>query len=514
MSTDALSRLLSGKSAQRLAGQTAAGAAIALLAAALSWFSAHYGSVEGMAAITAVAGALWLATTERTALALALFMIYIGAVDGYLKLATGSPLVTIVRDVLLYALVVGLLVRAQLEHRRLPLPPLTVWVIGFVVIVLSQVCNPHGGTILHSLAGVRQHLEFVPLFFLTFAFVRTKRALTVFVVLLLLVSAANGVVSLVQFRLTPQELAGWGPGYAERVQADSGRFSGAERTFVDASGTERVRPFGLGSEAGGGGIIGAFALAGVIALASLFSRLRYLLFAAAMAIGAVSAVVTSQGRGVLVCSFVVVLAYGLLTATSRGRAASLLGLAAAGLVSTLVVLAIVNNAGSSAFRYQGLTTSRIVETTSEARGDNVGDIVRAIERYPLGAGLATAGPASGSAGGTALTGTVDAESEFSFMAYETGVAGMLLILGLTTVIFGIGLLRSRHEPDREVRVLLAAIVAPVAGMLVLYYPSALTATTPTGPYLWAVAGIVSYWLVVRPRERTTHRRHLDLIRVA
>jgi hypothetical protein len=38
-------------------------------------------------------------------------------------------------------------------------------------------------------------------------------------------------------------------------------------------------------------------------------------------------------------------------------------------------------------------------------------------------------------------------------------------------------------------------------MLALYLVSATTPTTPGGPYLWAVAGVVSYWLVARPAAR-------------
>jgi hypothetical protein len=40
-------------------------------------------------------------------------------------------------------------------------------------------------------------------------------------------------------------------------------------------------------------------------------------------------------------------------------------------------------------------------------------------------------------------------------------------------------------------------------MLALYFAGPLTATTPGGPYLWAAAGIVSYWLIVRPTAAAT-----------
>jgi hypothetical protein len=483
----------------RLLGQAVAGLAVAAIAAGLTWFVNRRGALLGLGAVLVIGGSLWFATTRRTQLALALFMVYLGALDGYLKLATGSGLVTFLRDVLLFAILAGVLGRAQAQRTRLTAPPLTAWVGGFALLVLVQVFNPQGGTLVHSLAGVRQHLEFVPLFFLTFAFVRTTKALRGFVVLLLLIAAVNGVVSLVQFRETPQQLAAWGPGYAERILGQ-GQFLVSGRSFFDQAGNNYTRPFGLGSEAGSGGLVGAFALGGVLALASLAlsRRLRHLLFAVAMAIGAVTAIVTSQGRAVIVCSIVVALAYGLLTATSRGRVTTLLGLAVAGLVSVVVFQAIIGKAGSPALRYQGLTTSTLLQTTSKARGKSLADIPRTMAWYPLGAGLATAGPASGAPGATALTGAVDAENQFSFMTLETGIAGTTLIVAFTVMLFVLGLRRCRHEPDREARVLLAAVIAPIAGMTLLYVPSALTATTPGGPYLWAAGGIVSYWLIARP----------------
>jgi hypothetical protein len=497
MSAYALRRPLRGTARSRML-EVAAAVALAAIAAGATWYLDEHGSFRGLAFAAFVVALLWLATTRRTQLALVLFMIYVGALDGFFKLTTGADVVTLARDALLFAIVVGVLVRAQVTGARLNAPPLTAWVAGFVVLVLVQLLNPQAGTVAHSLAGVRQHLEFVPLFFLTFAFVRTTKALRTFVVVLLLIAAANGVVSWVQFRLEPEQLAKWGTGYAERVLGE-GRFVESGRTFASAGGEDRIRPFGLGSDAGSGGVIGAFALGGVLALASLFTRVRYLLFAVAMAIGATTAIITSQVRGVVVAGVIVVLAYGLLTAMSRGRVASLLGIAVGVLVSFFVIQGIVGAVGADALRYEGLSTSRILKTTGEARGESLAAIPDNMADYPLGAGLGTAGPASGVAGGSELVGEVDAESWFSFMTIETGIAGTALMTLFTCLLFGLGLVRCRHEPDREARMLLAAIIAPLAAILVLYtIGGGLTATTPGGPYLWAVAGIVSYWLVARP----------------
>jgi hypothetical protein len=482
-----------------LPAQAATGLVVAGVAAGLTWFVSDRWTMRGMAIVAVVILCVWLATTRRTQLALALLMVYLGALDGYLKLATGESALTFVRDALLVAIVVGLLMRASATGARLAAPPLTLWVVAFAVAVLVQLPNPQAGSLMHSLAGARQHLEFVPLFFLTFAFVRTKKALRVFVVLLLVIAGANGVAGWVQFHETPDQLAAWGPGYRERVLGE-GAFATSGRTFYSAeTGKGQTRPFGLGSDAGSGGVIASYALGGVLALMSLFTRMRYLLFAVVMAIGATVAIVTSQGRGVLVGAIVILLAYALLAATSRGRGTTLLGVALALVVGGLAVQAIVGAIGSDGLRYQGLSTSKILNTTEQARGRSISKIPDTIATYPLGAGLATAGPASVAPGASQRTSNLDAETEFSFMTLETGVAGMLLLVGFIVYLFVLAVTRCRHEPDRETRLLLAAILAPLAGLIVLSFASALTASVPGAPYLWAAGGIVSWWLIARPR---------------
>jgi hypothetical protein len=152
-------------------------------------------------------------------------------------------------------------------------------------------------------------------------------------------------------------------------------------------------------------------------------------------------------------------------------------------------------------RYQGLSPSSIVQTTNKARGASIAAIPHNLVTYPFGAGLGTAGPGTSTPGGSALVGTVNTETEFSYLTVETGIPGMLVYVGFTLTILVLGLRRCRYEPDREARVLLAALIAPIAGIFALYFISAPSDSVPTGPYLWAVGGIVSYWLVTLPARR-------------
>src|SRR4051812_43295118 len=53
----------------------------------------------------AVAG--WMFLSERYALSLAVLLLYLGLLDGFLKLKTGSQFATLGRDILLYSIVFG-----------------------------------------------------------------------------------------------------------------------------------------------------------------------------------------------------------------------------------------------------------------------------------------------------------------------------------------------------------------------------------------------------------------------
>jgi hypothetical protein len=479
-------------------GQTLAGLLIAAAAAVLVVYASRHATRSGIAIVLIVFGGLWLLSTRRTQLALAGLMLYLGLLDGYLKLSSGSNLVTFVRDGLLYAIVIGLLVRATVKHKRLALPPMSLWVVAFVILVLIELLNPDDGSLYHSLAGVRQDLEFVPLFFLTFAFVRSTKSLRMFVILLAVIAAANGIANIVQFRETPQQLASWGPGYKERVLGTS-QFSAAGRLFY-AGGHQRTRPFGLMGDAGTGGLVCALALGAILALGSLRNRRRYLVLAVLAGALAVAGILTSQGRAVVVGSVVVLLAYALLSATTgRGIATALAASALVGVAVLAVTVVIGSGSGAAPVRYQGLTPGGIVQLTNQNRGASFRKIPENFVHYPFGGGLGTGGPAAGVSG--APTSGADTENEFSYLTLEAGIPGMLLVIGFTVAVCLLGIRYCRHEPDPEARILLAAITAPVVGILVLYSVNVPTPTTPGGPYLWAVGGIATYWLIVRPAER-------------
>ena len=107
-----------------------------------------------------------------------------------------------------------------------------------------QLRDPANGTLTHSLLSLRSHIESVPLFFFGYVIMRDKRRLFGFLTILLVITTINGAVSLYQYEAGPAAIAAWGPGYEKVI---FGGPSIAGRTFVDESGTQRLRPPGLGS---------------------------------------------------------------------------------------------------------------------------------------------------------------------------------------------------------------------------------------------------------------------------
>jgi hypothetical protein len=177
-------------------------------------------------------GLLCLYSTRYT-LTLGALMLFLGLADGYLKLRFGGLAITALRDALLYSIAAGALIRLALSDTRISWPPLTALVAAWVGVVLIEVANPANGTLTHSLLSLRSHIEWVPLFFLGYAVLRTKRRLLGFLTLILVLTAVNGAVALYQYQAGPNAIAAWGPGYERLIFGGAGI---AGRTFVDNSG--------------------------------------------------------------------------------------------------------------------------------------------------------------------------------------------------------------------------------------------------------------------------------------
>jgi hypothetical protein len=483
------------------------GAGLAVVAA-LSVFLATHTGIPSVGFVAGVAVGvplvIWMFAAENMDRPLIALLLYLGLLDGFLKLRSGSTAVTLLRDVLLYAILLGWLARAVLRRERVQLPPLSGWILAWTAAVLIQVVNPGDTGTLHTLAALRPHLEFVPLFFVGYTVMRSSRRLQVLFFLLLVIATANGIVGLIQLNLTPAQLSSWGPGYAFRITGTgTGLNHVASRTFVTNSGVQRVRPPGLGSDEGVGAVWGMLSIAGGLALLSLGrlrafgSKGRWLLL---LCVGPPLAIVSGEARSYLVGSILAIFAY-VYFATSVRRLIPTLTSVIVGLAVILGVVAYIGSvSGSSVFqRYLTITPSKLTATTSEDRGSSFDAIPKLIIDHPLGDGLGSSGPAAGFAGGG--NAGANGETQPGFLLSETGIPGLIIFYGFNVNLLLLAVRRTRYL-DPSVRPLIAAVLAGFVALLIVGITANTSAISPNAPFLWFGGGTLAYWLTEGFRTRS------------
>ena len=481
------------------------GAVAASLVVTVALRPEHALAFFGATALVALVA--WFAVARNYRLTLAVLLFYLAVIDGYVKNRTGSAYVTLVRDALLYAIAVGVGVRLVLRRTDIRLPPLTGWVLFFVGLTLVELANPNGRSMLHSLGAIRPHLEFVVLFFFGFVALRSPRHIRVFLLLVLLGAAINGIVSYVQSGLSPDQLASWGPGYASKIK---GTGDVAGRVFVDTQGTQHLRPFGLGADAGFAGSMALLAVPAALAFLGLAGRRRGPAVAAGLlGMFVVVGVATSASRTSVLGSIAAALAFAGLSSVSRRLWSTFISLAIGTILAFALISFLATHVQTGVFdRFLSIAPGKVFHTTFEYRKGTYQALPGYLSTYPLGAGLGSVGPAGGFAvsgiggklfsqeAGRALNG----ESQVSFMLLELGVAGVLVWAYLTIRLLGLALRRIRRVANSEMRTLLAALAAPLFGITATAWAGPTTGGSPFSPYFWFVGGVLVYWLIVAPQN--------------
>ncbi len=450
-------------------------------------------------------GVVTLLMSKRYEITLAVLMLYLGVADGPVKLEAASQIASGVRDILILAICVGMLMRMAVNHQSLSWPPLSGWVIAFVAFVLVGALNPLTLSILKSLGGFRQELEWVPFFFFGFMILRTKERIRRFFLILGVIALANGLVGAVQSRLTPAQLARWGPGYRELVFGGEG--NGITGRTYSVEGVAHVRPPALGSDAGFGGGVGGLALPCIVALlAAVPLRRRWPVLI--LAAGAVLGIATAASRTSIVVAAIGVLSFVVLSFAARLKVSrALIGLVLTGFVMVGVGYALIAANGSSVFARQETLTSveRAEETGGNSKEQTLSEIPTDIEHQPFGYGLGVAGSVSGFGGhnhatfeGTRVTGG----SVYSLLMKEVGLPGLLLWIGLTFNVIALAVTRLRRVVDTELRTYLVGLVAAYCAVTAQGFSGPTLAVT-VGAFLWFVPGVISYWLAGPGRSAMT-----------
>ncbi len=442
-------------------------------------------------------GVFALIVSSRLVLTATLIVLYLGLLDGVVKLSfTSREATASIQDVIILAVCLGAVMRLAVRKERVTLPPLSGWVLAWVGLVVVNAFNPRTEGILHVLGGFRQNLQYVPFFFFGYALMRSKLRFRQMFLVMGVIALANGAVAAYQTELSPSQLASWGPGYHNLIYAPSG---GTGRVYF-SEGEARVRPPGLGSEGGASGAIGHIALPMCLALLVIARRRRWL--AALFCLGAIMAVVVGLGRTQLVGAGLGVLAFAGL-ATLSGRQFS----RAMGTLLAVVVLAIpvgaivVSSLRSGTFkRYESLNTSSETTLHKEAAWTKIPKYVAA---EPFGFGLGNSGPVSGLGGsanknlfeGHGLT----SETEYNVLVKELGLAGLILwpLLAIYISIFIVR--RFRRVRDKELAICLAGALAAFIPLPIEGSTAFISGGASSGAYYWFAIGVVAYWFGGRGR---------------
>jgi hypothetical protein len=419
--------------------------------------------------------------------ALLLALAYVLMVDGYLRLRTGSSHITLIRDVIPWGLsLIGVGVLSVRRQRPGKIPMLGL-VLVFILLALAEIFNPDTISPVLGVQALRQDLEFVPLFFISYAVMDRNQRLRGLAIVFVVAGVANGIVSFIQSHLSQAQLSSWGPGYSALYTSSyvNGVYHGAA-VYVNSAGQNAVRPAGLGADLGFGGVLGMCALP--LALALLVNARgrvdRWLAIISLPAIGA--AVITSQTRAAVVGSVVALLAFLVFLAMYRR---ALAGPVLAFLVVGLLALVL---GGYNLGRYSSISPSHLASTFGSQRGVSINLIPTYAVRFPFGAGLGTAGPASTLAS-SVNTGKLSGENGFTFLILELGLPGLLCVMAL----FGAALRRGTKVAlapgSPESRLYLAALTAGLFGCAALWLSGGVTAAPPLSPFIWVALGTISAW---------------------
>ncbi len=442
---------------------------------------------------------------KRLALWVALLAIFLGTLDGPVKLLSASQGASAVRDVLIALVCVAALMRLAVSRERVRLPPLSGWVATFVALVLVQALNPNTLGLLKVLGGFRQQLEWVPFFFFGYALMRSRERFRQLFLLLGVIALANGLVSFYQTRLSPGQLASWGPGYAEIV---NGNETLTARRYL-SEGVSRVRPPALGTDSGFGGSVGVIALAGTFALiATGAGRQRWL--ALLLSLGALLAIATSLARLSVVGAVVALACFALLSASVGRRMSRPLGaLLAVAVLALPLGAALVSIEGGSVFsRYASIEPNKVAATSTSYKAASLGQIPHDIANAPFGFGLATAGAAStfGGRSTVKLEGHGrSSETQYNFLMDELGLPGLALWVALALNVIVLAVRRLGRIEDLDIRIGLAAVFATFITLLLMGTNGPIGGSAAAGPFFWFAVGIAAYWLAGPGYRRASAR---------
>jgi hypothetical protein len=456
-------------------------------------------------AIIAVIAVVALMVNSRLEVTVTLLAIYLGTLDGPVKLLFGAHEETAsIPNVLVLAVCLGAVMRIVVHKKPVRLPPLSGWVLAFVGVVVVEAFNPKTGGALKVVAGFRQQLQFVPFFFFGFYLLRSKRRFRQLFIIVGVIAAANGLVAAYQTELSPAQLASWGPGYHNLIYVPEEK-SGSGRTYV-SEGETRVRPPGLGSEAGFSGDTGEIALPFCLALLATARKRKWV--AALLCMGALVALIAGLGRSQLIGGGLGVCAFAGLSLLAGQRVTRALGALLVILVLGVPVGAlVVTSLRSGTFkRYENINPT---SSSTALHKEGAWELIpHYLSVAPFGFGLGSVGPVAGVGGKDKqlLEGHgVSSETQYNFIVNETGAPGLVVWVSLSLFMLALIARGMRKVREPDLAIMLAGVFAPFISLFFEATSGAFTDSAFAGPYFWMSIGVAAYWLVGPGRELARRR---------
>lgn len=466
----------------------------------------HVSVILVLGVIVCLVGIVALMVSSRLEVTVAILGLYLGMLDGPVKLALGAhELTAAVRNILILAVSLGVLMRIVVRKQRVHLPPLSGWVIAFTTTVLIEVFNPKTEGLLKVVGGLRQQLQWVPFFFFGYLLMRSPHRFRLLFILIGVIGLANGVMSAYETGLSPTQLAGWGPGYHNLI-FPSAEVGGSGRTYF-SEGVARVRPPGLGSEAGFGGGVGAIALPMCLALLASSRRRRWI--AIALALGAMLAILTGLGRLQLVGALLGVASFAGLAWLAGQRVTKVIGTVLVIVVVAVPVGVVVISLlrGGTFKRYESLSSAS--PSTATYKESAWSKIPHYLNSDPFGFGLGSVG-AVGSLGGKntqLLEGHgVSSETQFNLIVNELGAPGLAVWVALYVYMIAFIARGMRRVRDGPLAIMLAGTFAPFIAIFIEEFSGPTSTSAAAGPYFWFVIGVAAYWFAGPGRARLSGPR--------
>jgi hypothetical protein len=463
-------------------------------------------------AFAGLVAVVWLIVSDRLEITVAIVALYLGLLDGPLKLGVGGggeEVFSGIRNALIGAIVLGAILRLVVKKERLRIPVLGGWVVAFVTLVLIESFNPKTEGVLKAFAGYRQHLQWVPFFFFGYVLLRSKARMRKFFIILGVIALANAVVATYQTQISPSQLASWGAGYKLRVEGtEEVLASGAvvhkgARKFGGSEGEAGgVRPMGLGADAGFGAGVGMVALPCALALIAT-GRGRRRWIGVPLCLGAIVGVATGLGRIQLVGALLAVAGFLLLASAAHRIKPVLLTVLAVGVLAIPLGAVFVSATGSGMFsRYEKLLEASPTGKCADCKKGALATIPHQISVAPLGLGLGSVGSVStlGGKNRELLEGHVpSSDTQYNFVTNELGLPGLVLWISFSIMVVVFVIRRLPRVEDTDLRICLAALFSPLIAIAIIGLSGPIYASAVLGPWFWLAPGVAAYWLGDRLR---------------